>query len=197
MTIRKKATQKAGSASKAARATEAPQARRHPEHSAAYEATMGSYAAALDLVHKREYATALEGFLAVEKAAVEEPELAERARTYAAVCNRKLAPPPVWPTSAEDRYHLGVVRANEGSVEEAIRLYDVALQQEPGSARILYARASARALQANTSAAVADLRQAVAADAKCRHQAANDPDFERIRDEAAFIDVIEPTPTGA
>jgi len=196
MTIKKKATQKAGSASKPARGQQAPAPRR-PEHSAAYEATMGAYASALELVHKGEYAAALERFLSVEKAAAEEPELAERARTYAAVCNRKLASPAPWPTSPEDRYHLGVVRANEGNLVEAIRLYDAALQQEPSSPRILYARASARALQGNTSAAVADLRQAVAADPKCRHQASNDPDFERIRDEAAFIDVIEPTPTGA
>jgi hypothetical protein len=29
-----------------------------------------------------------------------------------------------------------------------------------------------------------------------RFQASNDPDFDRVRDEAAFIDVIEPTPAG-
>jgi len=32
---------------------------------------------------------------------------------------------------------------------------------------------------------------------KDQMQAVNDPDFERIREEPAFIDIIEPTPTGA
>jgi len=29
-----------------------------------------------------------------------------------------------------------------------------------------------------------------------RYQAANDPDFEPIREEPSFIDIIEPTPAG-
>ena len=41
------------------------------------------------------------------------------------------------------------------------------------------------------------LRRAVAAEPTLRFQASNDSDFERIRDDAAFIDVIEPTPAGA
>jgi len=195
--VMKKKTAKPEPGSKTPRMAEEAQVRRRPEHSAAFEATMGTYTSALERVHKGDYAGALEGFLSVEKMAAEEPELAERARTYAAVCRRKLAPPASWPSGPEQRYHLGVVRANEGNLDEAIRLYDAALQEEPGSPRIFYARAAARALQGNSAAAVADLRQAVAADPKCRHQAANDSDFERIRDEAAFIDVIEPTPTGA
>ena len=52
-------------------------------------------------------------------------------------------------------------------------------------------------MQGNAVAAVEDLRQAIAADPKLRYQAANDGDFEKIRDEAAFIDLIEPTPAGA
>ena len=48
-----------------------------------------------------------------------------------------------------------------------------------------------------TEKAVADLRQAISVDPTVRFQAVNDPDFERIREEPAFIDIIEPTPTGA
>ena len=47
-----------------------------------------------------------------------------------------------------------------------------------------------------TEQAVSDLRQAIAADPQIRFQAINDPDFEQIREEPAFIDIIEPTPTG-
>lgn len=167
-----------------------------PQRSEAYESALTEYAAAFDLLHKHEYATALPRFRALEKANPDEPELAERSRTYAAFCERKLSPAPARPGTADDCYHQGVVRANAGKLEEAVSLFDQALGLEPSSARVLYARASTRALQGNTAAAVADLRQAIAVEPKVRHQAANDPDFEKIRDEAAFIDVIEPTPTG-
>ena len=126
-----------------------------------------------------------------------EPELADRARMYAALCERKLAPPASAPQSAEERYYLGVLRGNQGRLDEAASLLDQALAAEPSSPRVLYARASIRALQGKTEQAVADLRAAIAGEPLLRHQAANDPDYERIRNEAAFIDVIEPSHAGA
>ena len=80
---------------------------------------------------------------------------------------------------------------------EAVSLLDRALVQDPTSVRVLYARACAWALQKNAERAVSDLRSAIAVDPTIRFQAINDSDFERIREEPAFIDVIEPTPAGA
>jgi tetratricopeptide (TPR) repeat protein len=197
MAAKKKAAPKPATAKKPGRSGDPAAPRPRTEHSAAYEAVLLDYAAALDLVRRKEFAAALEKLRGVEKASGEEPELAERSRTYIRLCERHLAPPSPHPQSAEGWYLLGVVKANEGKIEEALAHLDAAMQQEPGSARILYARSAARALQGNTAAAVADLRQAIALDPKMRYQASNDSDFEKIRDEAAFIDVIEPTPAGA
>ena len=86
---------------------------------------------------------------------------------------------------------------NSGDTEGSIRLLDQALQHDPTSVRVLYARSSAWALSGNADAAVRDLRQAIAGDPTIRFQAVNDADFERIREEPAFIDIIEPTTTGA
>ena len=72
-----------------------------------------------------------------------------------------------------------------------------ALVDNPTSVDLLYVRSCAWAKQGSAEKAVGDLRQAIAADPKVRFQAVNDPDFERIREEPAFIDIIEPTPTGA
>jgi len=197
MALKKKAATKPIPAKKPGRGGDAVAPRPRPEHSAAYEAILQDYAAALDLLRRKDFAAAVERLRTVEKVSGEEPELAERTRTYIRLCERHLAPPAPRPQSAEGWYLLGVVKSNEGKLEEALAHLDAALQQEPGSARIHYARAAARALQGNTAAAVADLRQAIALDPKMRYQASNDSDFEKIRDEAAFIDVIEPTPTGA
>ncbi len=53
------------------------------------------------------------------------------------------------------------------------------------------------ALAANADNAVGDLRQAISLDPTLRFQAVNDSDFERIREEPGFIDIIEPTSAGA
>lgn len=196
MATPKKASAKPVPAKKPNRVIDTPP-RTRAEHSAGFEAILHEYSAGVDLVRRREFAAALVHLRAVEKGAAEEPEMAERARTYIRLCNRRLTAPTPVPQDAEGRYLLGVFKSNQGKVEEAITLLDGALALEPGSARILYARSAARGLQGNTAAAIADLRQAVALDPKLRHQASNDPDFDKVRDEAAFIDVIEPTPAGA
>jgi len=162
-----------------------------------YEQALSEFARGLELTYGGDYTAALELFGKVASGNPDEPELTERARAYSAVCSRKLATAPELPTTAEGLYHLGVIRSNEGRLDEALGFLNQALTIEPGSARLHYARASAYALKGQADAAVADLRSAVDGDPKLRFQAGNDPDFERIRDEASFIDVIEPTPTGA
>ena len=176
----------------------APEARkRTAQRSEAYEAALVGYTEGLDLLHKGSFAAALERFRAIAPMRAEEPVLAERAKTYATICERRLAGPAAQPESAEAAYHLGVVRANEGALDEALALLDRAVERDPGNASYLYARASVRALQGNAQASAADLKRSISIDPHVRFQVGNDEDFARVRDEAVFIDVIEPTPPGA
>ena len=168
-----------------------------PKPTEAYEKAVREFGAALQLLHAGSYAAALERFKSIEAASGDEPVLADRARSHIAVCSRKLSPPPSDPTDPEQCYNLAVVRSNEGLLDEAARLLDRAVAHKPEQTAFLYARASVRALQGNAEASAADLKRAVALEPKLRYQVANDPDFERVRDEAAIIDVIEPTPAGA
>ena len=123
--------------------------------------------------------------------------LSERARSYANICRGRQAPAPSAPTTVDELYYHAVLHSNNGESDAAVRLLDHALQQDPNSARLLYARASAWALKGNADSAVNDLRQAISSDPQIRFQASNDSDFEQIREEPAFIDIIEPTPAGA
>jgi tetratricopeptide (TPR) repeat protein len=167
-----------------------------PQRSAAYEAALAQYTEGLDLLHRGSFAEALERFRAIRPMSAEEPVLAERAKTYATICERRLAGPAPRPESADACYHLGVVKANEGSLDEALALLDRAVERDPGNASYLYARASVRALQGNAQASAADLKKSISLDPHVRFQVGNDEDFARVRDEAVFIDVIEPTPPG-
>jgi tetratricopeptide (TPR) repeat protein len=161
-----------------------------------YDQSVAAFAAALALMHEGQHERAKEQFLAVAANAADEPALIERAKSFARICERRLAGPAPEPTSADERYLRAVALANAGQHESAIALFDRILGEEPNSVRALYARASAWALKRNAEAAVADLRRAIQAEPRVRFQAVNDPDFEPIREEPAFIDLIEPSPSG-
>ena len=160
----------------------------------AYKSSLKEFGAASKLLQKGDYSKAKEAFHAIAKGNPEERELVQRAETYVTICENKLAPAPGEPCTADDWYYQGVVNSNKGDHDEAIRCLGNALKQDPTSPKYLFARASAFGMQGNAQLAVADLRQAVLGDPAIRFQAVNDSDFEGIRDDAGFIDLIEPTP---
>jgi tetratricopeptide (TPR) repeat protein len=167
-----------------------------PRHHEEYEKAIGEFATALELFHKGELAEAKEIFESIRSSNPDEPVLTERAATFIRICNRRSQSPAADPSTPEEYYYQAVVMINKGECDTAITLLDQALQASPSSARYLYARASASAIKGDTEKAVSDLREAIAADPQIRFQATNDPDFEQIREEPAFIDIIEPTPAG-
>jgi len=169
-------------------------------HEDAYYKAVEEFEQAVGLLHEGKVREARTVFERLGKLLPDEPAFSQRARTYAAICDRKLAPRGEEPKTADELYYRGVWLANEGRadasrLDEALAMLDRALERERDSARILYARASTWALKRNAEAAVADLRRAVAADPGVRFQAAGDSDFETVREEPAFIDLIEPTPS--
>jgi len=169
-----------------------------PRNIAAYEAAVEQFATASALFLKGQYGEAQPHFEAVALAATpDEPILADRARTYASICVRKGAAPAAGAVDADALYHLGIVATNAGRLDEAWSFFEKAVGQRPNDASILYARASVRGLQGNVEGAAAELKKSVALDPKFRFQAASDSDFDKVRDEAAFIDIIEPSNAGA
>jgi tetratricopeptide (TPR) repeat protein len=196
-TTKKKA---AGTAEESAGA--APETQRtapfKPRNIAAYEAAVEQFATASALFLKGQFSEAQPYFEAVASAATpDEPILADRARTYASICVRKSSGPAADAVDADALYHRGIVAANAGRLDEAWSLLEKAVGQRPNDASILYARASVRGLQGNVEGAAAELKKSVALDPKFRFQAASDSDFDKVRDEAAFIDIIEPSNAGA
>lgn len=168
-----------------------------PRNIAAYEAAVAEFATASELFAAGRFADAKTHFDAVAAAAsAEEPILADRARTYGSICGRKVAAVPDGGEDFDSLYHRGVFAANSGRLDEALTLLDKALAQRPDDASALYARASVRGLQGRVDEAAVELKKAVALDPRFRFQAASDPDFDKVRDEAAFIDVIEPSHSG-
>lgn len=168
-----------------------------PVHTLAYEAAVKEFDGATKLLHAGDHAAAAKAFEKIATSCDDEPVLQERCDSFASICHQKLAAEPASPQNSEERYLQAVVAINNGDGDLGLRLLDEALQEAPASPKLLYARASAWSIKGNGEAAVSDLRQAIAAEPQLRFQAVNDPDFEPIREEPSFIDIIEPTPTGA
>lgn len=162
-----------------------------------YDQAVVDFGKAVEAMNAKRYDEARKLFTSLIGAVQDEPVLVERSRMYLSVCDKMTATVETPGTGMEDLYYQAVMGMNSGDTEGAIRLLDQALQHDPTSVKVLYARASAWALSGNADSAVRDLRQAIAGDPTIRFQAVNDADFERIREEPAFIDIIEPTTTGA
>jgi tetratricopeptide (TPR) repeat protein len=169
-----------------------------PRNIAAYEAAVEQFTAATAHFARSRFAEALPLFEAVTAAsAADEPILADRARSYASICRGRIAAPMADSSDADALYHRGVVAANAGRLDEAWSFLEQAVGHRPNDASILYARATVRGLQGNAEGAASELKKSVAIDPKFRYQAASDSDFDKVRDEAAFIDIIEPSNAGA
>jgi len=163
----------------------------------AFEVALKEYEGALELVRKGGFAEARERLLALAAENRNEPVLSDRARTWAGACAKRIAAAAPAPQTAEERYFEAVSRLNDGRPKEAKALLDAAVAAEPGEGSYWYARAAAHAGLRDAEAAAADLRRAISLTPHLRFQAAQDTAFEPVRDEASFIDVIEPSAAGA
>jgi len=162
-----------------------------------YEAALAEYDAGHEALRARDYARAQQHFDKACAAAKQEPELADRASIYSRICGRRGRGGEAEPQGVEAMYRRAVFLLNAGEIDAALQLLNRALVSEPTSVELLYVRACTWAHKGAAEKAVGDLRQALATDPKVRYQAMNDPDFDRIREEPIFIDLIEPTSPGA
>jgi tetratricopeptide (TPR) repeat protein len=80
-----------------------------------------------------------------------------------------------------------------GRIEEAIISYDEALKIKPDYANTYFNKACAYALQENILLALDNLKQAINLDSKYLEMAKNDPDFDKIRNDSRFIDLLNKT----
>jgi len=168
----------------------------HRHHSASYEKAVKQFDEAVDQLNQNNLSAAKTLFEKLIKSVEDEPVMAARARTYIKICDKQLAPAVAAPSSIDDKYREAVFKSNAGNWDEALGLFDDIIAATPSSASYIYGRASAHALKGNAEAAINDLRMAISYEPQVRFQAVNDSDFEGIREEPAFIDIIEPTASG-
>lgn len=114
----------------------------------------------------------------------DERELAERARTYRAMCDRPRR--PARPRTFEELLNYGVILHNRGDFTLAVRYFQLALEIHPRNESALYCLAAAQARAGDTPSALKTLRSAIHANPASRAQARRDDDFAPLRAAAEF-----------
>lgn len=156
------------------------------------EQAIHEYEQALVLLRKQQFAEAAEGFKAILKSHPQEKEVADRCRAYLRICERGPGEKVMPLKRVEDYYYQGVLECNRQQYDEALKHLDRALKMNPKDDRVLYVLASTQALKGDREQALAALKEAIDLNAVNRIHAQQDPDFEPLRDDDAFLDLVLP-----
>ncbi|HEU5179521.1 MAG TPA: tetratricopeptide repeat protein [Candidatus Polarisedimenticolia bacterium] len=154
------------------------------------EQAIKDYDQALGFLRRKDYSAATEAFEKVLSTYPDEKEMADRCRVYLTICRREVADKTLPLKKAEDYYYQAVFESNRQHYDAALSHLDKALKMEPGDERILYATASTAALKGEREQALSMLKEAIQANPQNRIAAQHDPDFEPLRDDDAFIDLV-------
>ncbi|HEU4401300.1 MAG TPA: tetratricopeptide repeat protein, partial [Candidatus Polarisedimenticolia bacterium] len=121
-----------------------------------------------------------------------ERELLDRAQVYVRICGSLMDRKVAQPRRPEDAFYFGVIKANEGDYEEALKHLEKALQVSPKDEKIHYVLASTLALRGERQEALKHLKDAIDLNATNRIYAGNDPDFEPLREDEEFQNLVHP-----
>ena len=165
---------------------EPPRRKVMPVRPPAVEKAVEEFTQAIRLFQKRDLGRARDAFKAILDAYPLEKEMGDRARTYLQICDRQLSPAGPRLKDADDYYHQGIVHLNEHDFDDALRMFEKALASDPASEKARYAQAATHALSGRRDDCIESLVKAIEASHVNRVRAANDPDFDGVRDDPEF-----------
>ena len=143
-------------------------------------------------LQRQNYTEALERFQSIVESFPQEKELLDRAAVYIRICKGMIDRKAPQPKKPEDFFYFGVIKANEAEYDEAVTDLRRALDASPKDEKVHYVMASTLALKGDRQEALDHLRKAVELNATNRIYARNDPDFEPLRDDENFQNLIHP-----
>jgi tetratricopeptide (TPR) repeat protein len=157
-----------------------------------HEKALKEFERGISLMQKQGYSEAREKFRSIVVSFPQEKELLDRSSIYIRICDGLIDRKETHPRKPEDFFYFGVIRANEANYDEAVKLFDKALQANPKDEKVHYVLASTLALKGDRREALSHLKEAIELSATNRIYARNDPDFEPLRDDESFQNLIHP-----
>ena len=156
-------------------------------------AALEAFEKGLRALGKKDYERAGEIFQELIDSYPEERDLLERTRAYRAVCERAQAESkrsPFKPKTFDEMVNYGVYLHNRGEFEEALKFLRQAEEVHPRNEHVQYCLAATAARAGDTPAALKALRTAIQASPSNRALAKSDSDFDPIRNDDEFIDLV-------
>jgi hypothetical protein len=133
------------------------------------------YEHALQLFAQRKWPEARDRFLETMKGPAR--HIADKARSYAQVCERRMAEVEVKTFTIEDHFNYGVERLNARDFVQAKHHFGCALLLEPEADHILYTMALCCGLAGDGDGACENLKRAIDVEPRNRILARQDPEF--------------------
>jgi tetratricopeptide (TPR) repeat protein len=159
-----------------------------------YASAVQAYEAGIKLMHGEQFEKAIRCFEALIAEHAEEPEIQDRAKVLIHACEKKIQEKArTVLRSADDHYNVGIADLNRRELGSAIEHLQHALKLMPKGDHILYALATANALQGNRDRAIQHLKDSIQYRAENRFLAARDGDFESLQDDPEFKQLVIPS----
>ncbi len=151
-----------------------------------YEKAILSFGEAVKAFRKGNSEKAVESFKALIEKYASEKELVDRAQTYIKICQKVKNKETTPPKTFTDFYESGVLLMNQGSFEEALKLFKKAIDKDPDHAKILYFMAAIYLSMGDADQSLEFLKKSIQKDKYFKILAQNDSDFEELRENKKF-----------
>jgi Flp pilus assembly protein TadD len=144
----------------------------------AMDRQLKSYEQAVQLFSQRNFKQACALFAEAAKGPA--PNIADKARSYVSVCERRTSGIELTLVSAEDHFNYGVERMNARDLERARHHLGEALTKQPEGDHILYTLALCCGFAGDGDGACENLKRAITLEPRNRILARQDPEFAAL-----------------
>lgn len=144
----------------------------------ASEMQLKVYEQAVQLFSQRKLVDARTRFLEASKGPA--PHIADKARSYAQICERRMQTAEIKLSTAEDHFNYGVERLNARDMEQAKHHLGRALDMQPEADHVLYTMALCCGIAGDGNGACENLKRAIDLEPRNRILARQDPEFSTL-----------------
>jgi tetratricopeptide (TPR) repeat protein len=149
-----------------------------PAAPSGFDLQLKVYENAIRLFSERKLGEARERFMEAAKGPA--AQIADKARSYAQICERRTMTVELHLKTAEDHFNVGVERLNARDVEQAKLHFGRALSIKPDADHILYTMALCCGLAGDGNGACENLKRAIDLEPRNRILARQDPEFTAL-----------------
>ena len=151
-----------------------------------YQKALAAFEQVMKVFHKGNYEKASDLFVAFLEKHDSENEFVDRAKVYLKICDRHVKKDAMSLKFFDDYYQNGILKANNGEYEEALKMLMKAQSLEPKEGKVFYLLSSVYCRLDQPEKCLEYLESAVALDSYFAILAQNEEDFSSFKEDEKF-----------